>query len=213
MASPQVGVVRIAVLGGRRELMKSVEPRGARFEVVASNEDPDLVWDPSSRDVLSGGDLIARRVDLSDLPAVIDRVAAVNGFKRLATKLPQNVRVLPDDNVHRRDTRIEVQLSGMSQRSLLLFNIAGDGTIQLLFPIGSDPSVIATSDYKFPVLVGEPFGADQVVAITSPQRLNELEAALKGLNHRRMAIEVYKLVERLLPSDARIGAVSLFSAP
>jgi len=121
--------------------------------------------------------------------------------------------VLPDDKIHQRDSHIEVQVSGVAQRSLLLFNITGDGTVQALYPIGSDSPVIATADYKFPVVVGEPFGADQVVAITSSQRLGDLEQALKKMNQRRTAMEVYKLVEHYAPPDARIGATSLYTAP
>ena len=208
-----LGTVRVAVLGNQRDLLANIEAREARFDVVGTAENPDLVWDPSSLDVLAGADVVARGIDRSDLPSVIDRVAAVNGFKRLAAKGPQTIRLLPDDKVHRRDARIDVSVSGVSQRSLLLFNIAGDGTVQALYPIGSDPSVIATPDYKFPVRVGEPYGADQVVAITSAQRLGDLEQALKKMNQRRTAVEVYKLVERYAPPDARIGATSLYTAP
>ena len=57
------------------------------------------------------------------------------------------------------------------------------------------------------------FGADQVVAITSSQRLSDLEQAVKKMNQRRTAMEVYKLVERYAPADARIGATSLDSSP
>ncbi len=102
----------------------------------------------------------------------------------------------PDDKVRRRDARLEVQVSDVAQRALLMFNIAGDGTIQALYPFGSDLPVIATADYKFPVVVGEPFGADQVVAITSSQRMVDLEQALKKMNQRRAAVEFYRIVER-----------------
>src|SRR5439155_20481029 len=139
-------------------------------------------WDPISLDVLAGADVIAHQISRSDLSSVIDRLAAVNGFKRLAAKAPQTVRVLPDDKIHQREANIEIQVSGVAQRSLLLFNITGDGTVQALYPTGSDSPVIATADYRFPVVVGEPFGADQVVAITSSQRLGDLEQALKKMN-------------------------------
>ena len=205
--------IRLAVLQNQRELLKDLEPRESRFEVVAPNDNPDLVWDPITLDVLAGADVIAHQIKLSDLPGAIDRLAAVNGFKRLAAKAPQTLRVLPDDKVHPRDSRIEVQISGVAQRSLLLFNITGDGTVQALYPIGSDQPILATADYKFSVVVGEPFGADQVVAITSSQRLSDLEQAVKKMNQRRTAMEVYKLVERYAPADARIGATSLYSSP
>src|SRR6266852_3498088 len=208
-----LGTVRIAVLGNQRDLLANLEGREARFEVVGTKDNPDLIWDPASLDVLTGADVVARGIDRAGLASVIDRVAAVNGFKRLAAKGPQAVRVLPDDKVHRRDSRIDVQVSGIAQRSLLMFNIAGDGTVQTLYPLGSDKRIIDTADYKFQVKVSEPFGADQVVAISSAQRLGDLEEALKKMTQRRTAVEVFKLVERHAPSDARIGAASLYTAP
>jgi hypothetical protein len=205
--------VRIAVLGNQRDLLANLEAREARFEVVGTKDNPDITWDPVSLDVLAGADVVARGIDRADLASVIDRVAAVNGFKRLATKGPQAVRLLPDDKVHRRDERLDVQVSGMAQRSLLLFNIAGDGTVQALYPIGSDKRIIDTADYKFQVRVSEPYGADQVVAISSTQRLGDLEEALRKMSQRRTAVEVFKLVERYAPPDARIGAASIYTAP
>jgi hypothetical protein len=83
----------------------------------------------------------------------------------------------------------------------------------VLYPIGSDPPVLTTADYKFSVVVGEPFGADQVVAITSSQPLTDLEGALKAMNPQFAAVEVYRSVERYAPADARIGAASLYTAP
>jgi Caspase domain len=213
VATTSLGPVRVAVLGNQRDLLANIEAREARFDVVGTSDNPDLVWDPASLDVLAGADVVARGIDRSDLPSVIDRVAAVSGFKRLAAKAAQSVRLLPNDKLHHRDDRLEVQVSGMQQRSLVLFNIAGDGTVQALYPIGSDPAVIVTPEYKFPVRVGEPYGADQVVAITSSQRLGDLEQALKKMTQRRTAVEVYRLVERYAPADARIGATSLYTAP
>ncbi len=212
-AAKPLDMVRVAVLGNQRELLKEVEGREAGFEAVATNDNPDLVWDPASLDVLAGGDIIARGIDRNDLSSVIDRVAAVKGFKRLAITAPQTVRVLPDDKVHKRDSRLDVQVSGVAQRSLLLFNIAGDGTVQALYPFGSDPAIVTTPDYKFPVVVREPYGSDQVVAITSSQRMGDLEQALKKMNQRRTAVEFYKIVERYAPSDARIGVTALYTSP
>jgi hypothetical protein len=208
-----LGVVRVAVLGDQRDLLANVEAREARFEVVRAKDSPDLIWDPASLDVLAGGDVVARGIDRAGLGSVIDRVAAVNGFKRLAAKAPQAVRILPDDRVHRRDARIDVYVSGVAQRSLVMFNIAGDGTVQTLYPVGSDARVVAGPDYKFPVRVVEPFGADLMVAISSAQRLNDLEEALRKMSQRRTAVEVFKLVDRYAPADARIGATSLYTAP
>jgi Caspase domain len=212
-ATTALGIVRVAVLGDQRDRLTNLETREARFELVAAKDNPDLIWDPASLDVLTGGDVVARGIDRAGLGSVIDRVAAVNGFKRLAARAPQVIRILPDDKVHRRDARIDVSVSGVAQRSLLMFNIAGDGTVQTLYPIGSDPRIIAGADFKFQVRAGEPFGADQVVAISSAQHLNDLEEALRKMSQRRTAVEVFKLVERYAPADARIGAAGLYTAP
>jgi hypothetical protein len=215
-AGAPLDTVRVAVLGNQRKVLDGIQSREARFEIVAPTENPDLVWDPAKHDVLTGADVVARGIDRTDLPNVIDRLAAVNGFKRLATKGPQSVRVLPDDKVYRQNAHIDVQVSDVAQRAVLIFNIAGDGTVQTLYPIGSDPAVITTTDQKVNVQPVAPYGADQVVAITSFRRLDDLEQALKPLNQRRTAVEVYRLVERYAPpSDAklRIGATSLYTAP
>ncbi len=212
-ASKPLDAVRLAVVGNEQALLKDVEAREVRFEPTTTSDNPDLVWDPITLDVLAGPDIVARGIAQRDLSSVIDRFAAVSGFKRLSTTAPQTVRVLPDDKVHRRAERLDVQVSGVLQRSLLMFNIAGDGTVQVLYPIGSDPAIINSTDYKFPVLVGEPFGSDQVIAISSPQRLTDLEQAIKKMSQRRTAVEVYKLVERYAPSDARIGVTNLYTSP
>jgi hypothetical protein len=207
------GPIRIAVLHDQRDLLTRLEPREARFEVVATKDNPDLVWDPATLDVLAGGDVVAHGITRTDLPGVIDRAAAVNGFKRFAARSPQPVRIMPDDKVHHRGARLDVQVSGTAQRSLLMFNIAGDGTVQALYPIGSDARVVSAADYRYQLRVVEPFGADLYVAISSAQRLGDLEDALKKMNQRRTAVELFRLVERYAPADARIGATSLYTAP
>jgi hypothetical protein len=208
-----LGTVRVAVLGNERDLLTNLEARQAPFQVVGTKDNPDLIWDPASLDVLAGADVVARGIDRAGLASVIDRVAAVNGFKRLAARGPQAVRILPDDGIHRRDARVDIEVSGTAQRSLVMFNIAGDGTVQDLYPRGSDKRIIDVPEFRLPMKAAEPFGADQVVAISSAQRLGDLEEALRKVSQRRSAVEIFRLVERLAPPDARIGAASLYTAP
>jgi hypothetical protein len=181
--------------------------------VVLPRQNPDLLWDPTSGDVLAGGDVLAYRIALSDLPSVIDRFAAVRGLKQLAAKSPQAMRVAPNDQLHRKDARVAVEISGVAGRMLIAFNIAGDGTVQALYPVGTDSPLVANAEYRMPVRVQEPFGADQVVAITAGRRMEALEQALKQLNQRRSAVQMLQMVQQYAPADARIGSVGLFTAP
>lgn len=208
-----VGPVRIAALDGQREKLRGLTVLEAPFEVVAPSDQPDLVWDPKTGDVIVGGDVIAYKMDKGELPSAIDRAAAVRGYKQLAAKAPQALRLTPDDKLHHRDTKVAVEVSGVAGRSLILFNVAGDGTVQALYPVGSDPAVVPTAQHSLPLRVRAPFGADQVIAITSSERMTQLEQALKQLDQRRTAVQMLRMIERHAPADARIGTIGLFTAP
>jgi len=205
--------VRIASLDGQAGRFAGLNPREAPFEVVAPSQAPELVWDPANGDVLAGADVIAYRMSKDDLPSAIDRAAAVRALKLLAAKSPQAIRVAPDDKLHHNDTKVSVEITGVANRALVLFNIAGDGTVQLLYPVGADQSIIKTAEYRLPVRVQQPFGSDQVVAITSEQPMAALEQSLRALNQRRSALQALKLVERYWPVDGRIGSTGIFTAP
>jgi hypothetical protein len=106
-----------------------------------------------------------------------------------------------------------VEIGGVSNRALILVNLAGDGTVQLLYPVGNDPKILRQADYRLPVRVQQPFGADTIIAITSEQPMPQLEQALQPLNQRRNALETLKVVERYRPVDGRFGTTGIFTAP
>jgi hypothetical protein len=205
--------VKIAALDGKATYFAGLAPREAAFATVPPVEHPDLMWDPVSHDVLAWGDVVAYGVDPRDLPSVIDRAAAIRDLKRITGKGAQAIRVSPDDSLHHSANLVQIALNDVAGRALILFNIAGDGTVQMLYPIASDPPVIRAADFSFPVRVREPFGSDQLVAVTSQQRMPELEQALQGLNRRRAAVQMINMVRRYAPADARIGSAGLFTAP
>jgi len=82
-----------------------------------------------------------------------------------------------------------------------------------LYPVGSDASVARSASLRLSLKVGEPFGAEQIVAVTSKQRMIDLETALMQLNRRRASGQVIKSLERNLPADARIASIGFFSVP
>jgi caspase domain-containing protein len=205
--------IKIASLDGKTTYFTGLTPREAAFEVVQPIEHPDLIWDPVSHDVLSWGDVVASGIDSGDLPSVIDRATAIRELKRIASKEPQAIKVAPDDSLHHNASLVHVEMSGVAGRALILFNIAGDGTVQMLYPVGSDPSVVRTAEFSFPVRVREPFGSDQLIAVTSQQRMTALEQAVKGLDRRRSAVQMINMIKRYAPGDARIGSAGLFTAP
>jgi hypothetical protein len=205
--------VRIASLDGKQTPFASLARREAAFEIVRPADNPDLIWDPASRDVVAWGDVIAYRVDLPDLPSIIDRAAAIRELKRIGVKTPQSLKVIPNDALHRRDKVVQLEVADVAERALILFNIGGDGTVQLLYPVGSDAPVLHESEFRFPVRVRTPFGSDQLVAVTSQRRMPELEQAVRGMNRKRSALQMVRVLRQYAPSDARIGSAGVFTAP
>ena len=209
-ASPPI---RLAALDGKTNYFPSPKSRDSTFQTVTPTDNPDLIWDPVSHDVIAWGDVIAYGVDPVDLPTVIDRTAAIRTLKGIATQSPQVMRVSPDDRLQHNDQTVNIDLSEVGGRAVVLFNVSGDGTIQMLYPIGSDASPVRSANLRLPLRVREPFGAEQIVAVTSPQRMVDFENALQQLNRRRASGQVIKSLERYMPADARVGSVGFFSVP
>jgi hypothetical protein len=205
--------IRLAALDGNSGAIPSLTSHDATIEIVTPLDNPDLIWDAKSRDVISWGDVIAYKVDGRDLATVIDRTAAVRELKRIATKSPQPLRVAPDDAQHHNDEPVQIELSEVAGRAVVLFDISGDGTIQMLYPIGSDAAPTLAGSLRLPLRVREPFGAEQVVAVSSAQRLVELEQALLQLNRRKAPGQMIKVFAKDLPPDARVGSIGFFTAP
>ncbi|WP_194394193.1 caspase family protein [Bradyrhizobium sp. CCBAU 51765] len=205
--------IRLAALDGKMNYFAGVTPKDATVQAVQPTDNPDLIWDPVSHDVIAWGDVVAYGMDVANLPTVVDRTAAMRELKRMATRSPQIMRIWPDDRQQRAGQTIEVELSDVASRALLLFNVSGDGTIQMLYPVGTDAAVAKSSNLRLPLRVGEPFGAEQIVAVTSQRRMVDLETVLIQLNRRRASGQLIKNLERYLPADARIASIGFFSAP
>lgn len=205
--------VRLAALDGNIKSLPSINSRETSVEIVQPLDNPDLIWDGKSRDVISWGDVIAYKVDPRELATVVDRTAAIRELKRIATKSPQPLRVAPDDAQHHNDEPVQIELTDVAGRAVILFDISGDGTIQMLYPIGSDAAPTQAGSLRLPLRVREPFGAEQVVAISTTQRLLDLEQALLQLNRRKAPGQMIKVMAKFLPPDARVGSIGFFTAP
>ena len=203
--------IRLAALDGKTGYFANLKPRDVMIEIVRPVDNPDLIWDPNSHDVIAWGDVVAYNVDSSDLASVIDRTAAVRELKKISAKAPQLLRLTAGDEQHHNDDMVQVELSDVAQRSIVLVNVSADGTIQLLYPLGTDQNT--ASSFQISLRVREPFGADQVIAITSTDRLAELEQVVSELNRRRAPGALIKSMMRYMPADVRVGSIGIFTAP
>lgn len=209
----KLDTVRIAVADGDASLLASLAPHAAPFEIVAAAANPDIIWSAASRNVSAAGTTIAYGVSPTELPAVIDRIAVARGLAKLIAARPQPIRLVSGSLNARQGQNIEIEAPNVLRRALVLFDIAGNGAVQALYPLGSDERIVQTPSFRWSFQVREPFGADLIVAVTSAQPMEALERGLKQLSHYRSAGEILKLIAATAPPDARIGSFALVSAP
>lgn len=205
--------IRLAALDGNLGYFSNFKSKETAIKTVPPTDNPDLIWDPVSHDTIAWGDVIAYNVDAAELSTVVERTAAIRELKRFSTKSPQVMWVSPDDRQRRNGQTVEINLSDVAGRAVVLFNISGDGATQMLYPLGADASPVGPANLRLALRVREPFGAEQIVAITSNKRVSDLEQVLSQLNGRRLPGQVIKSLQRSLPPDARVGSIGFFSAP
>jgi hypothetical protein len=205
--------IRLAALDGKSSYFPNVKSHDTPIETVLPTDNPDLIWDPSSHDVIAWGDVIAYNVDVADLPTVVDRTAVIRTLKQYSTRSPQVMRAFPDDRQHHRGQKIEISLSDVGARGVIIFNVSGDGTVEMLYPINSDPSPPKSSNLTLTFRVKEPYGAEQIIAITSRERMVELEKTFLQLDQRRASGQIVKILQRYPLADARIGSIGFFTTP
>jgi hypothetical protein len=210
--------VRIAILNGSAADLAGVEPYAAKVEPVGRDQEPDVIWDVASGDVVSRvGDVVARNIGARDIAHVLDRTAAVVAIAKLSETRPQRIMLIPDDGHHRRGEKVTFRAEDVKGKSIMLFNIASDGTVQFEYPkawdrnLPGETAVFQLNDID----VTPPFGADCVVAIVSDRRLPELEAAIKDFDTLRAAGRIPGILRKHLPADhsVRIGFAGLFTVP
>lgn len=201
--------VRIAAVDGQTSYFASLAQQ-APVIPVSPDASPDLLWNPATGDVSNGADVIARNVDANALAGVVDRTLALAWLKRQAARGDQPVRLLAGEQVHQKGGRVAIEASQLAGRYLVLFSLSGDGSVQMLYPLGSDPPQRDAPAFRLELQVREPFGADELVAVSSSERLAELERLLKQTSRR---VNPDRLAETLTRKDVRIGTVGINTTP
>jgi hypothetical protein len=207
--------IRVRVVGGAEQALSRVSPRLFKLKAVSGSEIADLTWDASRGDVLNSvGDFVAKCQNPEDLSAIVDRTGAVVGIARMAERMPQAAKLVSGDKRYRKGQDVVLQVEDVSQKYLVLLDLNGDGTVQFLYPkLREDAPKIAERTFVLRFHAGEPFGADHLIAITSDQRLHDLEAALSGLDRQKAPAAAFSAISRARESQGsvRIGFSVLFT--
>lgn len=96
--------------------------------------------------------------------------------------------------------------------ALTLFNLAGDGTLQYLYPGQGESGLTDAAGFDIDFRVSPPTGADQLVAIFCDQRPHDLQNLLK-LQDGGYPPTPEALSEALAQNRCQIGRTGLFTTP
>jgi hypothetical protein len=197
--------------------MSDVPAEGA-WRIAPSVPEADFVWDVQSREVIRrSGDVIANDVGSSQaLAGVIEKWDVVQSLRPLMSELTHRLAVDPEgsDYIYGPGTPVKLSLvrTGRAAASTYatVFNLASDGTVQLLFPLAPDGDGRLRAGGKISIIeteVAAPFGVDHIFALTTPNRPDELVAALRSADGQRAAGRLTGLIRKALRNGK--GQVSL----
>lgn len=207
--------IKLRIVGSPDGKVPSQVAGLAGVRVVASNEASDLTWDMSRGEVLnSAGDIIADCRMANELGPIAERVGAADILSRLAERLPQTIRLISGNRRFSAKETVAFQIDDLQGRYLILLDLAGDGTVQFLYPkLENDQAQMSDSRFVLSLRVSEPFGADYFVAITSETRLLDLEAALSALHSKKTSADAVAAIQAAYRSNpkTRVGFAGLFT--
>ncbi len=191
---------------------------------LAERDSADLIWDTREGDVISsGGDVVARPgsgENFHPIQPIVDKWLLLRDLRTYAEAQPLSLRIDAGYDLHHDGAKLNILLNGHRHENLTLFNLAVDGTVQFLVPWPTHSNedyhgkLRPDRDFAFKLKVSEPFGADHLVALTSPQGMKGLHIDLLGIDGTRSAAHLRKVIARhLRGQDFQLGYVGLFTAP
>ncbi|WP_165844062.1 caspase family protein [Phenylobacterium kunshanense] len=185
---------------------------------------PDLTWSAKEGWVTdSRGDRVAENLTSPEqLAGVINKRKALAQLAATANERRVRVEIgpKPKGQLYKSGEGVDLAVVHRGAASYLTaFNLAGDGTVQLLFPLEGDGDGKMVEGQTRVVMArtkaAPPFGVDNVVAVATPVEPTVLRAALKRMDGKREAMAAAGVVQDELAQakgQAALGLGELYTA-
>jgi hypothetical protein len=213
-------------------LVEGANPPGFRVPagaaMVAAGADPELIWRPATRETVSPlGDPISGGIGPELLSAAVARELALRRVRQWVTGAAMELRIEREDApsgahrvhnmTHRAGTKLRIVVEGMHLPHLAVLNLAGDGTVQLLYPSEGERAVAPAPGARQVldgITVEPPFGADHVIALASAQPLEPAVATLRTLHGGREPLRALAALAQAADGGKwQSGLAALFTGP
>jgi hypothetical protein len=197
---------------------------------VDSPKGADFRWMMKDGDVVRrSGDIVASHIrSLAAFEGVMEKWRTVMALRPLVSELNLRMAIEPDgsDVIYQNDMRITLKLTQPvtakrrpGSRYVTVFNLASDGTVQLLYPLAVDGDGLLTPATDLTVLetsVVPPYGADHVVALGTTLSPDNLRAALRAADGQRGSGRLIALIRAELKrsrGNASLSIAELYTGP
>jgi hypothetical protein len=190
------------------------------WRVSDSPGQADFTWDRRNGDIVRrSGDIVASQVSTAAAFAgVIEKWQTILILQPLVSELRARMMTEPhgSDYSYGPGTTVTLTLSktkrGSGKRYATVFNLASDGTVQLLYPLTEDGDGLLPASGEVSVLETEivpPFGVDHIVAVTSPDEMNALRAGVRSASGQRAAGRLTGLIKAELKRARGEGSLAI----
>lgn len=220
----------VAVTGNMAGLPVMSGDHSYPWRLVDSPKGADFRWMMKAGDVVRrSGDIVASHIrSLAAFEGVMEKWRTVMTLRPLVSELNLQMTVEPDgsDVIYQNDMRITLKLTqpviakrDPGSRYVTVFNLASDGTVQLLYPLAVDGDGLLTPATDLTVLetsVVPPYGADHVVALGTTGSPDELRTALRSANGQRGSGRLIALIRAELKrsrGNASLSIAELYTGP
>lgn len=190
------------------------------WKLAQSSNDADFLWVLSTREVLRrSGDIVATGIDSTmAFAGVMDKWQTVMSLRPLVSELAMRLTVKPlgSDELYPEGTSISMLMErtrhGGAALHATVFNLASDGTVQLIYPLDADGAGMLDSTMRqslIDTVVVPPFGVDHIIALATPEAPEALRSALRSTDGQRASAGLAGIIRSELKRARGNGSLSI----
>lgn len=192
------------------------------FRLAGEGQAADFRWHRLTGNLYRrSGDLVAEALpSIAEVAHTIEKWQTIAALSPLAAERSVQLNLDPFgfDWLYEPGSRIAFtlkRLPGWNDRALYvtIFNVASDGTVQLIYPLGGEDGKLLPGVGDIDLLeveVTSPFGTDHLIAVTTDGPAEYLRAALRVANHKRAAATVIRPIRHELQKAGAAGSLAIF---
>jgi hypothetical protein len=173
-----------------------------------------LVFDPATGSLANNvRDVVAENLDAEGLKIAIDADRALSKLQQFALRGTLPIAFSPDDGVQPEGTKIEFTVAGVESRYLTVFDLTATGSVHFLWPTGpEDSDPIADTEFSLAAAVTPPFGADNLIVLSTESAPTALRGELKRLDGSRDPTALMSAIDTALTGQPyQIGIQAFFT--